>query len=109
MPDSPPQAPPKGPQSAGGSTKAFEKNPFFDDYDDAYEKKGVSIKTAEADVKGASTPPAKSPSSPIRNALERRLTADSADGVDGGRANAGFLSRVRSLKGKKTRLERRPS
>lgn len=108
-PDSPPQALPKGPQSAGGSTKAFEKNPFFDDYDDAYEKKGASIKTAGADAGGAPTPPAKSPTSPIRNALERRLTADSVDGVDGGRANAGFLSRVKSLKGKKTRPERRPS
>lgn len=109
IPDSPPQAPPKGPQSAGGSTKAYEKNPFFDDYDDAYEKKGASIKIAESDSRGAPTPPAKSPTSPMRNALERRMTADSMDGAEGSKGGAGFLSRVKSLKGKKTRPERRPS
>jgi len=109
VPGSPPELPSKGPQSAGGYSKVYESNPFFDDYDEAYDKKGATIKVAEAEGNEMSKPSTKSPTSPSRGyGLERRMTNDGAD--DGNKLNTGFLSRVKSLKGpKRTRPERRPS
>ena len=139
-PDSPP--PRKGslaaavkqvyPASAGGRIGAShgDTNPFFNDYDDAYEKKGASIKVAEQEQNGLKDKPLpvqpgrqRAPSSPMRAApLERRITGDVANGngEDGlsrttsnglqapalaanGAGGGGFLSRVKSLKGRKAR------
>ncbi|KAF2503321.1 Pal1-domain-containing protein [Lophium mytilinum] len=111
-PGSPPEVPPKGPQSAGGYTKVNESNPFFDDYDEAYDKKGATIKVAESGGNDASKPSGWSPTSPSRgNGLTRQMTADSSDGMgDSNKPTNGFLSRVKSLKGgRRTRPERRPS
>ncbi|KAI9700985.1 MAG: hypothetical protein M1820_006630 [Bogoriella megaspora] len=107
---------PKGPQSAGGIPRMNERNPFFQSYDDAYEKKGASIKVAEQDKdSGRSRADSeakrgllsdmgrdRAPSDPPRP-LQRSVTADSvgesatrqATGAVGG----GFLQRVKSLKG----------
>ena len=95
--------------SAGGPARLKEtnKNPFFNDYDDAYEKKGTQIQVAEERRGEGSSARARAPSSPMRGTngggtLERRVTSDSSGGgVDGGEAKSGggFLSRVRSLRG----------
>lgn len=92
-----------GAQSAGGMTKSNEQNPFFDDYDEAFEKKGTTIKIAE-DAK-AGRP--RAPSSPNRGLplLERRVTTDSAG--EASKPSNGFLNRVKSLKGGKRRPEQR--
>ena len=93
--------PPRMPQSAGGPARANESNPFFDDYDEAYDRKGAAIKESEA----RDGPSMRSPTSPARNGLTRVRTADMSDGAEGGKS--GFLSRVKSLKGgKRTRPER---
>lgn len=99
-----------GPQSAGGRIGAShgDSNPFFNDYDDAYEKKGASIKVKEEEngIK-------EKPSSPT--ILERRVTADgdvtasNGDGLTRTTTNGtssgggGFLGRMKSLKGRKPR------
>ena len=95
-------------QSAGGLQKTNENNPFFNDYDDAYEKKGQRIQIAE-DTNGAGR--ARAPSSPRRGlGLQRSVTADSA-GVSAGETNGvggGFLNRMKSLKGgRRARPERK--
>ena len=96
-------------ESAGGPARLKEssKNPFFSDYDDAYEKKGAQIQVAEERRGEGSSSRARAPSSPMRATnggpfLERRATSDSSGGVaDGGetKSGGGFLSRVRSLRG----------
>jgi hypothetical protein len=92
--------------SPGGTqttSKANEQNPFFDDYDEAYEKKGTTIKIAEEQNK---TRP-RAPSSPMRG-LERRVTQeDVGDAEQNKSSGGGFLSRVKSLKGG-GRLKGRP-
>ncbi|KAL8825185.1 MAG: hypothetical protein Q9170_007896 [Blastenia crenularia] len=101
-------------QSGGGMPKIRETKPFFDDYDDAYEKKGQKIQIAEEQnrVEGGGTR-ARAISSPKRSAppgiLERRVTHDGAgSNADPEVKKEGFLSRVRSLKGgKRARPERR--
>ena len=102
-PRSPDYFPPTGgSQSAGGplraQPKASERNPFFnDDNNDAFEKKGPSIRIAEP-----STGRARAPSSPKPYGLTRSITADSV-GPTGdeneGKTGGGFLNRMRSLKG----------
>ncbi|KAL8773826.1 MAG: hypothetical protein Q9194_004204, partial [Teloschistes cf. exilis] len=121
-------------QSGGGMPKIRETRPFFNDYDEAYERKGQQIKFAEEQNRIEGDPTntgaaegsrARAISSPKRNArgippgiLERRVTHDGAgagqhDGsgeTDGGGKKEGFLSRVRSLKGgRRARPERRES
>ena len=109
-------------QSAGGMPKIKETgNPFFHDYDDAYERKGQKIQIAEQQRRNGSigggedqiNARARAMSSPKRvptgGMLERRMTNDGAVGgppePSGG---GGFLSRVKSLKGgKRARPERR--
>ncbi|KAF2020628.1 Pal1-domain-containing protein [Aaosphaeria arxii CBS 175.79] len=92
--------------SAGGLSKANERNPFFDEYDAAYDRKGAAIKVSDAGSKDA---PAKSPSSPgNRNHLTRTLTADSAE-VQGETKSNGFLTRMKSLKGGKRPKPERPA
>ena len=101
-------------QSAGGMPKIQETKPFFNDYDDAYEKKGQKIQIAEEQnrVEGGGSR-ARAISSPKRGPapglLERRVTHDGAGpSADAEAKKEGFLSRVRSLKGgKRARPERR--
>ena len=104
-PGSPGQA-----MSAGGMPKTRDKypptNPFFNNYDDAYEKKGAKIQIAEEqnrdDAGGSGR--ARAVSSPKRGPmpgqLERRVTHDGSPASDEGKSSGGgFLSRVKSLKG----------
>jgi len=85
---------PSGPYSAGvlSQSKATEPNPFFgsDEYDKAYDAKGATIRTTEANG-----------GSPPRGAnLQRSITTDSAGSPTGeGKPSGGFLNRVKSLKG----------
>ncbi|KAJ9637189.1 hypothetical protein H2199_007475 [Coniosporium tulheliwenetii] len=98
-----------GPQTTGGSIKMYEKNPFFDDYDEAYEKKGASIKVAESEKATEETSRAGASSSPMRGMpLERRVTVDSGRDGEQKQGVGGFLSRVKSLKGgRRSRPEQR--
>ncbi|KAF2101262.1 Pal1-domain-containing protein [Rhizodiscina lignyota] len=128
-PDSPPRkgsvtttVKPVYPASAGGRIggQVGDNNPFFDEYDDAFERKGASIRVANggADMEngtggGRERPMQRTrdraPSSPMRGvALERRATNDGeTNGFGGGAAGGapvtggGFLNRVKSLKGRK--------
>ncbi|KAL9125836.1 MAG: hypothetical protein Q9217_005022 [Psora testacea] len=112
-------------QSAGGMPRIKESNPFFSEYDAAYEKKGQKIQIVEeknrrgridggedqvnVDIVARS----RAMSSPKRAApavggLERRVTNDGTTaGIGEPKESGGFLSRVKSLKGgKRTRPER---
>lgn len=102
--------------SAGGMRDLQDKRenpPFFNDYDDAYEKKGARIQIAQeqSDLQGSSR--SRALSSPKRAApngmLERRVTNDGTGINDGeSKSGGGFLSRVKSLKGgRRARPERR--
>jgi hypothetical protein len=85
-----------GPHSAGvlGQTKATETNPFFDEYNNAYDSKGAAIKATERD---GNSPPG-------RNALQRSVTSDSMGSpTNEPKASGGFLNRVKSLKGGRRR------
>ncbi|KAL9041413.1 MAG: hypothetical protein Q9180_001297 [Flavoplaca navasiana] len=102
-------------QSGGGMRNIRETKPFFDDYDEAYEKKGQKIQIAEEQnrVEGGGSR-LRAISSPKRGPppglLERRITHDGTGGssVDQEAKKEGFLSRVKSLKGgKRVRPERR--
>lgn len=105
-----PGIPANGVQSAGGPSRARyaagqESNPFFNDYDDAYEKKGTQIRIAE----NANSGRARAPSSPRPIGLTRSVTTDSAD-LPERPAGGGFLNRMKSLKGpRRVRPDRRPS
>jgi hypothetical protein len=95
---------PNGPYSAGAlsQTKATEQNPFFDEYGQAYDAKGASIKATEANNANGSSPPG-------RNALHRAVTSDSVGSptnpnpVSEPKTGGGFLNRVKSLKGGRRR------
>ena len=95
---------PTSPLDTGKSESAA--NPFFKDYDQEYERKGAQIASAE-EKQGRN----RAPSSPLRGGLglERKITAESIDGVEEGKSGGGFLSRVKSLKGgpRRARVERR--
>ncbi|KAH3909184.1 hypothetical protein HBI56_237880 [Parastagonospora nodorum] len=93
---------PNGPYSAGAlsQSKATEANPFFDEYNQAYDSKGASIKATEGNGQ----------SPPGRNALQRSVTADSvgsptnpANSTNESKPSNGFLNRVKSLKGGRRR------
>lgn len=101
-----------GSLSAGGRTRMNEHNPFFEDYDDAYDRKGASIIKASTTPSGEPERPQTSggrfraPSSPRRPSnLERKLTADGAAAEDtkggSGGGAGGLLNRMKSLKGGK--------
>lgn len=92
--------------SAGGPARARynkenETNPFENDYEAAFDKKGTQIRVAEQERPSGSRQPA--PSSP--NGLTRTVTSD---GITRGRGSSndeerpsggGFLNRMKSLKG----------
>jgi len=83
----------KGPTSPLGAAKSESNgNSLFKDYDQEYEKKGAQI--ASAEEKQGRT---RAPSSPRRGlGLERKITAEGADGGEDGKGGGGFLSRVKS-------------
>lgn len=92
---------PNGPLSTGGiqgSSKTNEANPFFDNYDEAYEKKTTTIKIAESENRDGG----RSPASPGgRNPLTRSVTSEGAGSPRDAKpaVGSGFLNRVKSLKG----------
>ena len=96
-------------QSAGGLGKINERDAFFQDYESAYEKKGNSIKVAEAQRQ--ETDPLRTSGSdkrPSGDEIYRTFTETSNSGAVGGdgKAGGGFLNRVKSLRSK-TRPERK--
>ncbi|KAI9737473.1 MAG: hypothetical protein M1834_009628 [Cirrosporium novae-zelandiae] len=98
-PNTPPTVPSHS-QSANGQKKANEKNPFFQDYDAAYDRKGMKIEENKVGRPRA-------PSSPkhVGPGLERRVTSD---GNEEPKPKEGFLTRMKSMKGgRRTRPERR--
>ncbi|KIY01389.1 uncharacterized protein Z520_02941 [Fonsecaea multimorphosa CBS 102226] len=103
-----PAATPNSPLGTGKSEQNGV-NPFFKDYDKEFEKKGAQIAFAEEQAKN--TGRARAPSSPKRGglALERRLTSESTGPPpdDAKSGAAGFLSRVKSIKGRSRTRERR--
>jgi len=108
-------------QNAGGMPKIKETNPFFNEYDDAYERKGQRIQIAEQQNRvggiGAEedqvSARARAMSSPKRavtgGLLERRVTNDGSGGAQPeSSGGGGFLHRVKSLRGgRRARPERR--
>ena len=98
-------------QSAGGIAKTNEMNPFFDDYDAAYENKGAAIRASESGNKSGRAPSPPSPPGASKNPLARTMTADSFEGPPAGepKAQSGFLSRVKSLKGGRRARAERPA
>lgn len=105
--DSPPSSAPQiKAVSAGGPARAKhnkenEINPFENDYEAAFDKKGTQIRIAEQEKPSNGRP--RAPSSP--KGLTRTVTSE---GVSRGRGNSsdeerpsggGFLNRMRSLKG----------
>jgi hypothetical protein len=93
-----------GSTSAGGRSKMNESNPFFDDYDDAYDRKGANIKATATSPDTENFSRARATSSPYRgNGLERRVTNE-----DGEKQGGGLINRMKSLKGgRRARPERR--
>ena len=103
--------------SAGGParavyTKENEVNPFDNEYDSAFEKKGTQIKIAEQEKPNVGR--ARAPSSPKGPGLTRSVTADGAvrtSGEEEKPSGGGFLHRMKSLKGagRRARPERKDS
>ena len=98
-------APLKSPEY-GVAPQSPTKNPFFNDYDEQYEKKGARIQIAEEQnrVENSAESRARTFSNsrrgPPTSMLERRVTTDgSAVAEEGKVGGGGFLSRVKSLKG----------
>ncbi|KAK4961512.1 hypothetical protein LTR10_002002 [Elasticomyces elasticus] len=104
--------------SAGGPSRAYAKeneiNPFDNDYEGAFEKKGAQIRVAEEERE----PLAPRAQSPRTNGLVRSMTADSGavrgssneeERPAAGSGGGGFLNRMKSLKGggRRARAERR--
>lgn len=86
------QTSPQGPYSAGplSQNKTTELNPFFDEYNKAYDSKGAAISGKETG------------DSPPRAPLQRAITTDSAGSV-GESKPTGFLGRMKSIKGGRRR------
>ena len=85
---------PEGVQSAGGLPKISEKNPFFQNYDEEFEKKGAKIQFAQEQAAAGDEL--------RRTTTENSTTAPENEGKIGG----GFLNRVKSLRG--ARNKQRP-
>lgn len=86
------QTSPQGPYSAGplSQNKTTELNPFFDEYNKAYDSKGAAIQSKETG------------DSPPRAPLQRAITTDSAGSL-GESKPTGFLGRMKSIKGGRRR------
>lgn len=99
--------------STGRSTSAkrpVSRNPFFQDYDDAYDQKGAKIQEAANDYDVTRPRSVSSPKSVP--GLERRVTTDAiADTLAAEEskpaASGGFMSRMKSLR--RPKPERRPT
>lgn len=89
------QTSPQGPYSAGplSQNKATEMNPFFDEYNKAYDSKGAAIQTKDSSYKDDSPP---------RAPLHRAVTTDSTGSL-GESKPTGFLGRMKSIKGGRRR------
>jgi len=87
-------------------TREREVNP----YDEAFDRKGSEIRFAEQEKPSSSEREAvRSPGSPGGSGLTRALTADAAavGGASGEeKTSGGFMNRMKSLKGKRGKLER---
>lgn len=84
--------------SAGGLPKIAERNPFFQDYDTEYEKKGATIKNRVV----RSSSEAEDVKSPGADSLRRVGTdgpAANGGGAEDPKSTGGFMSRVKSLRG----------
>lgn len=102
-------SPPPRDSSQSASLRGNERNPFFQDYDDALDQKGsriheTQLETAEGRVRSSSSPKQST-------ALERKRTNDRSHTIsDESKPNlggGGFLNRMKSLR--KPRPERRTS
>ena len=111
--DSPPQI---KAMSAGGPGRAIytnenEVNPFDNEYDAAFEKKGTQIRIAEQEKPNVGR--ARAPSSPKGPGLTRSVTTDGTvrtSGEEEKPSGSGFLYRMKSLKGgRRARPERKDS
>lgn len=95
--------PQRSPSSADATTsnRANEKNPFFQDYDDAYESKGAKI-----DENNYLSGRVRASSSPKRSVGLQRETTNGSTGGDELKPNGGgFMNRMKSLR--RPRPERR--
>jgi hypothetical protein len=97
-----PESAQTSPRTSGPSEytqRINDKNPFFQDYDDAYERKGARIQLAE---EAHSTGRGRAASSPKRSSgLDRRMTNDrpvAAVGTDEAKNSVGFMNRMKSLR-----------
>lgn len=86
----PPPGPQRSPSGDSPTTPVGAESPFFNDYDDAYDRKGESISVVENGSR-------RSPTSPKKPHLNRIGTDDSSSN--------GLLKRVRSLSKPKRRNE----
>lgn len=96
--------------SHAGSVRGNDKNPFYQDYDDAWDKKGARIQVAEGTREIPDVGRVRSSSSPKQSTgLDRKYgTERSFSGLEDGKSNSGgFISRMKSLR--KPRPERRHS
>lgn len=102
---------PESPTQPSSSRKPNDKNPFFQDYDEAYEKKGAKIQQVAESVKTdkipttrprstESTQPApeaeKTASNEPSTTFDRDAEAKTAAGTGAG--GGGFINRVKSLR-----------
>ena len=94
---------PEGAQSAGGLPKINERNPFFQNYDTEYDKKGESIRVAQQERKGTDYESSR-PTEALRRTTTEGSVGFESDNKNGG---GGFLSRVKSLRKNKPRPDGR--
>jgi hypothetical protein len=102
---------PGSPPRPSGPRKPNDKNPFLQDYDDAYEKKGEKIQQVAESVntdKSPGTRPASTGSAKLVSELERTTSNERGEGVGGdeemkttagaGAGGGSFIKRVKSLR-----------
>lgn len=90
------------------ATRANERNPFFQDYDDAWDKKGAKINTTEDPRPTPGAGRARSSSSPKQSTFSNERSYSGFDeGKPSNGGGGGFLNRMKSLR--KPRPERRVS
>ena len=99
---SPAQAPALG-SSHSASSRGNERNPFFQDYDEEWDKKGSRIQESRLEAEGGRLRSSSSPKQPT--GLERKSTNDrGSDDPKLSSPGGGFLNRMKSLR--KPRPER---
>ncbi|KAJ5668581.1 uncharacterized protein N7477_007151 [Penicillium maclennaniae] len=96
-----PAAPAMG-SSHSASSRGNEKNPFFQDYDEEWDKKGSRIQESRLESEGGRMRSSSSPKQPT--GLERKTTNDRYDDSKLSSPGGGFLNRMKSLR--KPRPER---